>query len=358
VFDNYNSILRDRNIAWIPEIEKYIKQEGTTLVIAGTNHFFGEHSVLKLLEQKGYEIEQLYHTEIPLNVAASLGETERVKELLVKDTDVDIKDGDGMTALHYAVDKGHKEVAELLIAAGADLNTQDNYGKAPLHYAAAQFAEEICEALIAAGADVNLRDNLGFTPLDYSWSFGIIEDSGGKTSSELRAEESIHGAVEQGNIEWIKQHLVNGADVNDVNDFGRTALHYINNIRVRDEVGFYHPAASAEMTVIVFNILMDEGADLNAKDIDNSTPLHFASYIGQYNVAKLLITNGANINSKDRLEAAPLHIAVKFGQKRIVELLIDAGADFNAKDKYGKAPLHVASEEGKLSVVVLFHIYL
>ena len=93
--------------------------------------------------------------------AAKQGDVEAVKQFIAADSDVNAKDGYGVTPLSWAALKGHKEIVELLIANGADVNTND-WGGTPLHHAA---TKEIAELLIAKGADVNAKDEDGWTPL-------------------------------------------------------------------------------------------------------------------------------------------------------------------------------------------------
>ena len=81
-----------------------------------------------------------------------------------------------------------------------------------------------------------------------------------------------------------------------------------------------------------------DGADVNAKDKYGRTPLTHAAQFGRKEVAELLIANGADVNVKRNDGWTPLHTATK----EIAELLIAAGADLNAKDKYGGTPLDVA----------------
>jgi len=57
---------------------------------------------------------------------------------------------------------------------------------------------------------------------------------------------------------------------------------------------------------------------------------------------------GADVNAKNRAENTPLHYAAVEGRKEIAELLIAKGADVNARDKYGGTPLHYA-EGDKIS---------
>ena len=49
----------NRNIKWIPRIETELKSGKSTAIVAGALHFCGPNSVVKLLEKRGYKIEQL-----------------------------------------------------------------------------------------------------------------------------------------------------------------------------------------------------------------------------------------------------------------------------------------------------------
>jgi uncharacterized protein YbaP (TraB family) len=49
----------DRNIKWIPRIEAELKRGKPTAIVAGALHFAGPNSVIKLLEKRGYKVEQL-----------------------------------------------------------------------------------------------------------------------------------------------------------------------------------------------------------------------------------------------------------------------------------------------------------
>ena len=49
----------NRNVKWIPRIEAELKRGKPTAIVAGALHFSGPNSVIKLLEKRGYKIEQL-----------------------------------------------------------------------------------------------------------------------------------------------------------------------------------------------------------------------------------------------------------------------------------------------------------
>uniref|UniRef100_A0A7C1CFG8 Zinc-ribbon domain-containing protein n=1 Tax=Thermofilum adornatum TaxID=1365176 RepID=A0A7C1CFG8_9CREN len=103
--------------------------------------------------------------------------------------------------------------------------------------------------------------------------------------------------------------------------------------------------------------LLEKGANPNAKDGDEKTPLHYAAEKGSVDIAKLLINKGANVNAKSCDGFTPLHVAAMKGNLPVVELLLESGADPNAIDKYGKTPAELAHKEGYTGVAELIKEY-
>ena len=72
----------------------------------------------------------------PLHAAASAGDAAAVQLLLQDGCEVDARDGEGATALHWAADRGHVPVMEeLMTEGGASIDTLDRELLTPLHYA-------------------------------------------------------------------------------------------------------------------------------------------------------------------------------------------------------------------------------
>eukprot|EP00919_Chromeraceae_sp_WS-2016_P068991 GHVR01163404.1.p1 GENE.GHVR01163404.1~~GHVR01163404.1.p1 ORF type:complete len:168 (+),score=7.19 GHVR01163404.1:897-1400(+) len=98
----------------------------------------------------------------------------------------------------------------------------------------------------------------------------------------------------------------------------------------------------------VINLLIDNGADVNARDTwfgeTNKTPLIWVSGKGNYpDVIKLLIDKGADVNARDRSGRTPFLEALDCGPYLdVIKLLIKNGAHVNATDDKGKTPLMVS----------------
>ncbi len=91
----------------------------------------------------------------------------------------------------------------------------------------------------------------------------------------------------------------------------------------------------------IIQILLDSGADVNARDKDGITPLIFAT-ANQLNpeIFKLLLASRAHINDKDKDGKTPLMIMAKYNPNpEILKLLLASDADVNATDKDGMTPL-------------------
>lgn len=94
-----------------------------------------------------------------------------------------------------------------------------------------------------------------------------------------------------------------------------------------------------------FSRLMASGVQLEAQDLRGFTPLIYACFLEDAQLAKFLVEKGANINAQCRLGLTPLHYLIKARvlPEMFIKLFLDRGADANSQDKTGKTPLHHAA---------------
>ena len=89
--------------------------------------------------------------------------------------------------------------------------------------------------------------------------------------------------------------------------------------------------------------LLDCGADVNAQDDDNWTPLYPAAWNGRLDLVQILLEHGATVNAPTRSGETPLSKAAEKGHVDVVRLLLEHGADPNISDFRGITPSYVAS---------------
>ena len=90
--------------------------------------------------------------------------------------------------------------------------------------------------------------------------------------------------------------------------------------------------------------LIKNGADVNAKDYNQWTPLHYASCNGSITLVEMLLEKGADINSKKNDQRIPLHLAALKGNVELVILLLEKGADVHSKDERGQTPVDLSKK--------------
>lgn len=95
-------------------------------------------------------------------------------------------------------------------------------------------------------------------------------------------------------------------------------------------------------------LLLEKGANPNIPSNNQFkvAPIHSACSISNYEIAELLIKNGANVNARQQQGYTPLHSTAHNGKAELSKLLIESGAHVNAKTDDGKTPLAMALEKG------------
>src|SRR3954468_15627306 len=115
--------------------------------------------------------------------------------------------------------------------------------------------------------------------------------------------------------------------------------------------------AAEKMERAQIRALIRQHVDINAAQADGMTPLHWATYHDDLDIAQLLVRSGANVKAASRYGVTPLSLACTNGNAAMVELLLKAGADPAAALPGGETPLMTAARTGSLAVVktLIYH---
>ena len=164
-----------------------------------------------------------------------------------------------------------------------------------------------------------------------SWlAFTLLCAAGPAFSGPSDSPPALIAAVKAGDLASLSRSLRNGADVNARDSEGMTALHY----------------AAYRGNLDAATLLAKARADLNARDSVGLTPLHAAAFDGQASVAAFLIQKGAAIEAKDDAGNTPLHYAVLMDHPDVAKALLDGGADPGAPNLRGQSPAQIGEAVG------------
>jgi hypothetical protein len=113
-----------------------------------------------------------------------------------------------------------------------------------------------------------------------------------------------------------------------------------------------HHCVRKGLTSSVKRLLSIRNINVNVKDDRfGATPLHYAAENGHIEIAHLLLQNGANVNAKDRWDRTPLNWAAYYGHVDILHLHVENGADLEAQEDDGRRALHCAARYGRLPFI-------
>ena len=147
----------------------------------------------------------------------------------------------------------------------------------------------------------------------------------------------LHRAAADGEPEAVTLLLDGGAEIEARNENGGTPLH----VAVENN----------EPEVVA--LFLDRGADIEARTDNGRMPLHVAAGNNEPKVVALLLDKGADIHAGSTIGSTPLHFAAGYNKPEVVALLLDEGANIEARTEKGRTPLHIAARYNNLEVVAL-----
>ena len=338
----------------------------TMLMIAART---GSLLAVDLLIDAGADVNALDDKEqTALMWSAAEGHAEIVRSLIDSGADIHHTLGSGFTPLLFAVREGNIDVALNLIEAGVDVNAlltrqrertmragnnaseqPINQGLSPLLLAIRNGHFELAIELIKVGADPNDMRS-GFTPLHtMSWVR--------KPDSSDRGDPTPVGSGNLSTLEFIRDIVELGADVNlPLNEGAPRQPNSASRIESGGSTPFLLAADRAD--VALMKLLLELGANPFWTNLNSTTPLMAAAGLGTaapeeeagtedeaLEATKLLIEMGADVNAINERNETPMHGAAMGMFPEIAKLLNEYGANphlYNVENYRGWTPLFIA----------------
>lgn len=271
---------------------------------------FENHAdISNLLIEKGADIHQAAEVTQWTVLHAAYDEPELVKTLLDKGADINALSDSG-TCLYLASKHNHVDVVKILVERGAQLDIPtkriskdlpaEEFGMTALCVATLKGNADVVKTLVEAGADVNWMCKDEETEEDRTFPLMLAMETPGHALAGIIVDMLLRGKVN------VKQMAS-----------GRTALHCLQRFSQVAEIRALHLA----------------GADVDAVDKDNNTPLILALDYENIGVANYLIGVGANVDHFSPRHGTPLHIACKRANWHSFSDLTRRGADISRADQ-------------------------
>ncbi|XP_074058125.1 uncharacterized protein LOC141499125 [Macrotis lagotis] len=230
------------------------------------------------------------------------------------------------TPLHWACAYGYPDVVTLLVARKCHLNPRDLGGLTPLMRAIQGQREQCTSILLKHGADPKLADTFNNNTLLHYAAYGqntAIVSELQQYNCDFEAQNKdgftpLLLAVKENNKEMVEFFLMNGANVNAVDNNQRTPLH----------LGCVYGYPD------VVTLLVERKCHLNPCDLEGLTPLMRAIQCEQEECISILLKHGADTKLADTFNNnTPLHYAVCVQKTATVSELLQYNCDLEAQNK-------------------------
>ena len=282
-----------------------------------------------------------------------------VKDSIQAGSDINAKNGNGLTPFMYAIKKNSNAMINYFITLPINYDIEDNEGNNILHYLSSNEDDVVLNHIFKNEKVKNLvnkRNQMGISPLFL--------------------------AVENANYLLVNNLIVNGSDTNEINSEGKSVLllsheknlslksvkskkiffgliensanvniHTTNTIRENSitKKSLIYEATELE-DIDLCNLLIKKGANIKEKFEGNSL-LHLSTKLGNKNLVSLYLSYALLVDERGENGETPLMIALKSGNYSLVQFLISKKANINLANTNGDTPLSLAVANAELKIV-------
>jgi ankyrin repeat protein len=231
-------------------------------------------------------------------------------KLLERGVDVNARDNDQATPLHFASRMARLEAVKVLLDYGAEVDARKADGQTPLHQVSNNLCglggdecPKVARLLLEHGADANARDK------DQKFPLHLASYCGHAGLAEVLLDHGAQADAEDNEGETSLHQLVRG-------DYAMRTL----------QLHLWRKGGETEV-LRISQCLLERGANVNAQNKDKETPLHLASYLRLHDLTRFLLKHGADANVKNTEGKSPLQLTSRRKGKAMRRLLSEYAAN-------------------------------
>uniref|UniRef100_A0A7S0ZBF5 Non-specific serine/threonine protein kinase n=1 Tax=Timspurckia oligopyrenoides TaxID=708627 RepID=A0A7S0ZBF5_9RHOD len=287
--------------------------------------------------------------------ASAKGNLKQVKAKLAQGAVATYADYDKRTPLHLACTEGHAEIALVLIENGADIEAKDRWGSTPMKDAVKYNHKRIVELLEDHGVEVEVSEEevMAMELLEFS-SRGLTDLVRERLMAGVSARykdyddrTALHLAASEGHAAVAELLLLNGAKLDACDRYHRTPIDDATNNGHRNVLQVFREFG-AEIPSFAVHLVAAERQSLGMSLIEHSSR-------GRVDLVRQLIDEGAPVSLGDYDRRTALHLAVAERHLAVVSLLLERGADPMVRDRWGRTPLDEAESSGNDTLKAVLH---
>ena len=274
------------------------------------------------------------------------GYVDNVRTLIERKANVNARTDSGYTPLTLAAENGHDNVVHVLLSdSQCQVDAKNLDGHTALHYSCGYGNVDIVSTLVKHKADVDARAESGETPLTIAARYGhdnvvhalLSEYKCQVDTKGLDGYFALHESCRYGYLDSVRTLVKHKADVNARTDSGDTPLTL---------------AARHKHDNVVHALLSDSQCLVDAKGQDGYTALHYSCRYGHVDIVRTLVKHKANVNARTDSGDTPLTLAARHKHDNVVHaLLSDFQCLVDANGQDGYTALHCSCRYGHVDIV-------
>jgi len=276
-----------------------------------------------------------------------------IEKLIKLGADPNFMSSEGETLLHIACAKGDLSLLRILLSHGANIRARNKRNKSVFEVAA---NSEVLQILKANCVPLN---KIATTQKAID---AITQKEAYTIAQKENLGKLLHDAILKDDKMQVKDLLNQGANIESLNLKGQTPLYaalsndrleiagmllksgaIIQEINAQKNLAIHLAAARGDVEQV--KILTDKDPNsVHKQDPEGKTPLHYVAPTNNIEIAQILHSKGAEINAHDHRENTPLHDAATtpHNNKEMVKFLVNQGANTLARNIEGQTPFDIA----------------